>query len=242
MTTANCRDISQHCKGNSSGSDIEEATPRSAPQVFFCSRTHSQLSQFVVELGRTPFAQTMSMAVLAGRKVKPHDPHAPSPLFLCKVAGCTEIQACMYRIILKLCVCPCDGLLPCAAISPACPLRHGRQSAARTLAHSVAAASVLHDVKYIQGNLPASMDPSLAGNIICILHYIVCGHLVLEILSKSCHRTDHHSGLTRCTLGCTAGLCSLCEVAGQALPSLCQVMARYKERCIPQAGTLSSKP
>jgi hypothetical protein len=37
--------------------------------VFFCSRTHSQLSQFVSELHRTPFAETLSVVAIAGRKV-----------------------------------------------------------------------------------------------------------------------------------------------------------------------------
>lgn len=46
----------------------EDAAPQKR-QVFFCSRTHSQLSQFVSELRRTPFAETLSVAAIAGRKV-----------------------------------------------------------------------------------------------------------------------------------------------------------------------------
>ncbi len=38
-------------------------------QVFFCSRTHSQLSQFVSELQRTAFADTIATVALASRKV-----------------------------------------------------------------------------------------------------------------------------------------------------------------------------
>ena len=38
-------------------------------QVFFCSRTHSQLSQFIKELQRTAFADTISTVALASRKV-----------------------------------------------------------------------------------------------------------------------------------------------------------------------------
>ena len=38
-------------------------------QVFFCSRTHSQLTQFVSELQRTPFADTVATVALASRKV-----------------------------------------------------------------------------------------------------------------------------------------------------------------------------
>ncbi|CAK0764311.1 hypothetical protein CVIRNUC_003145 [Coccomyxa viridis] len=45
----------------------EDAAPQKR-QVFFCSRTHSQLSQFVSELRRTPFAETLSVAAIAGRK------------------------------------------------------------------------------------------------------------------------------------------------------------------------------
>ncbi|KAK9792715.1 hypothetical protein WJX73_001436 [Symbiochloris irregularis] len=43
--------------------------PRQHPQVVFCSRTHSQLSQFVGELRRTPFAQAFNTVALASRKV-----------------------------------------------------------------------------------------------------------------------------------------------------------------------------
>ena len=39
-------------------------------QVFFCSRTHSQLSQFVSELHRTAFADTIATVALASRKVR----------------------------------------------------------------------------------------------------------------------------------------------------------------------------
>ncbi|KAK9816819.1 hypothetical protein WJX72_005361 [[Myrmecia] bisecta] len=53
--------------GDSDG-DPEEAAPPKRTQVFFCSRTHSQLSQFVSELHRTPFGETMSMVALASRK------------------------------------------------------------------------------------------------------------------------------------------------------------------------------
>jgi hypothetical protein len=38
------------------------------PQIF-ASRTHSQLSQFVGELHRTPFADEMSLVALGSRKV-----------------------------------------------------------------------------------------------------------------------------------------------------------------------------
>ena len=59
---------------SSEGSDTDEDDEEVAPkkrQIFFCSRTHSQLSQFVKELHRTPFAETLSVAATAGRKVCP---------------------------------------------------------------------------------------------------------------------------------------------------------------------------
>ena len=39
-------------------------------QVIFCSRTHSQLTQFVAELRRTPFADSIAVVALASRKVR----------------------------------------------------------------------------------------------------------------------------------------------------------------------------
>jgi chromosome transmission fidelity protein 1 len=42
--------------------------PTRKPQVIFSSRTHSQLTQFVGEMHRTPFADTMSLVSLASRK------------------------------------------------------------------------------------------------------------------------------------------------------------------------------
>lgn len=40
-------------------------------QIFFCSRTHSQLSQFVGELRRTKYKDSMSLAALASRQASP---------------------------------------------------------------------------------------------------------------------------------------------------------------------------
>eukprot|EP00884_Botryococcus_braunii_P018140 jgi/Botrbrau1/5009/Bobra.0396s0030.1 len=45
-----------------------EAGPRPSPQVLFCSRTHSQLAQFVGELKRTPFASRLRVVALGSRK------------------------------------------------------------------------------------------------------------------------------------------------------------------------------
>lgn len=39
-----------------------------SPQIIFCSRTHSQLTQFVGELHRTSFADTLSLVALGSRK------------------------------------------------------------------------------------------------------------------------------------------------------------------------------
>ena len=42
---------------------------QSGVQILFCSRTHSQLSQFVGELRRTKYKDSMSLAALASRQV-----------------------------------------------------------------------------------------------------------------------------------------------------------------------------
>ena len=65
--------------GESSSSDsdaAEEAAEASAGahaaarrQVIFCTRTHSQLSQFVGELRRTRFAESLAVAALGSRQV-----------------------------------------------------------------------------------------------------------------------------------------------------------------------------
>jgi chromosome transmission fidelity protein 1 len=51
--------------------DTEEAAAieeRRQPQVIFCSRTHSQLSQFVGELHRTRFGSSVLLVAVASRK------------------------------------------------------------------------------------------------------------------------------------------------------------------------------
>jgi len=55
--------------------DEDEWTPR---KIFFCSRTHSQLSQFVSELRRTPFASSVPFVVLGSRKQMCSNPAASS--------------------------------------------------------------------------------------------------------------------------------------------------------------------
>jgi chromosome transmission fidelity protein 1 len=44
------------------------AEERRQPQVIFCSRTHSQLSQFVGELHRTRFGSSVLLVAVASRK------------------------------------------------------------------------------------------------------------------------------------------------------------------------------
>eukprot|EP00210_Caulerpa_lentillifera_P002278 g2188.t1 len=62
-------DETNDCFEDSSGdsSDDEEAAPQHR-QLIYCSRTHSQLSQFIGELKRTRFSDTLSVVALASRK------------------------------------------------------------------------------------------------------------------------------------------------------------------------------
>lgn len=46
-------------------------------QVYLCSRTHSQLSQFVGELKRTRYRDSMSLAAMASRQASLLPPHPP---------------------------------------------------------------------------------------------------------------------------------------------------------------------
>jgi len=51
-----------------SGDDDEEEEKEKKLKVYFCSRTHSQLSQFVKELRKTVFADEMGVVSLGSRK------------------------------------------------------------------------------------------------------------------------------------------------------------------------------
>jgi chromosome transmission fidelity protein 1 len=69
------RRLAGYLKGSSSSDDEdvllsenEDEVPRKTPQVFFVSRTHSQLMQFVGELKKTRFHPDMSLISLASRK------------------------------------------------------------------------------------------------------------------------------------------------------------------------------
>lgn len=54
---------------SSSDDDLEEEDEDEEPlKVFFCSRTHSQLSQFVGELQRTEFGKSLQSVSLGSRK------------------------------------------------------------------------------------------------------------------------------------------------------------------------------
>jgi len=61
-----------HCGGSSSSEgeelDEEEDEEEVTPKVYFTSRTHSQLSQFVGELKRTEFAGRIRTVCLGSRK------------------------------------------------------------------------------------------------------------------------------------------------------------------------------
>jgi chromosome transmission fidelity protein 1 len=58
-----------HCGSSSSSSEgDDEEEEEVTPKVFFTSRTHSQLSQFVGELKRTEFAERLRTACLGSRK------------------------------------------------------------------------------------------------------------------------------------------------------------------------------
>lgn len=54
-------------------------------QVFYCSRTHSQLSQFISELQRTSFSDTVATVALASRKVS----NTYQLLLLCRMSTAT---------------------------------------------------------------------------------------------------------------------------------------------------------
>jgi chromosome transmission fidelity protein 1 len=58
-----------HCGGGSSSeSEDEEEEEEVTPKVFFTSRTHSQLSQFVGELKKTKFSEKLRTVCLGSRK------------------------------------------------------------------------------------------------------------------------------------------------------------------------------
>lgn len=59
-----------HCGSSSSseGEELDEDAEEVTPKVYFASRTHSQLSQFVGELKRTEFAGRIRTVCLGSRK------------------------------------------------------------------------------------------------------------------------------------------------------------------------------
>lgn len=63
---------------SSSEEDLDEEDEQEEPlKVFFCSRTHSQLSQFVGELKRTKFAGSLQSVSLGSRKTLCINPGKP---------------------------------------------------------------------------------------------------------------------------------------------------------------------
>ncbi len=58
-----------HAATSSSAADESEIDGyQETPQIIFCSRTHSQLTQFVNEIKRTPFADGLRCVSLGSRK------------------------------------------------------------------------------------------------------------------------------------------------------------------------------
>jgi len=68
--TARAAESSSDSEGAPSPHPGDTASPAAPPkrQVIFCSRTHSQLTQFVGELRKTSFARSLSTVALASRK------------------------------------------------------------------------------------------------------------------------------------------------------------------------------
>ena len=52
--------------------DLDEADKTEDPvtKIFFCSRTHSQISQFIGELGKTIYAENTRVVTLGSRMVR----------------------------------------------------------------------------------------------------------------------------------------------------------------------------
>jgi len=61
-------DSDEDDEGILSFGEAEQPEPPQKTQIIFCSRTHSQLTQFVGELHRTPFADVMSLVALGSRR------------------------------------------------------------------------------------------------------------------------------------------------------------------------------
>jgi chromosome transmission fidelity protein 1 len=55
-------------EGEKDGSDGEEEEEEKAFKIYFCSRTHSQLSQFIKELRKTLFSNEINVVCLGSRK------------------------------------------------------------------------------------------------------------------------------------------------------------------------------
>jgi len=64
-----CREADSSSDRDASDAQEDREDLSKRRQIYFCSRTHSQLSQFVSELHRTPFAASLSVAAVASRKV-----------------------------------------------------------------------------------------------------------------------------------------------------------------------------
>ena len=50
--------------------DDADKTEDPVTKIFFCSRTHSQISQFICELGKTVYAENTRVVTLGSRMVR----------------------------------------------------------------------------------------------------------------------------------------------------------------------------
>jgi hypothetical protein len=91
-------------------------------QIIFASRTHSQLSQFVGELRRTPFADQLSLVALGSRKARRRRPRSRR----CRCRACRAEER---RLLLRPSP-ALNGFLCCAAQPRARGLRCGESFAA----------------------------------------------------------------------------------------------------------------
>uniref|UniRef100_A0AC11DLD5 DEAD/H-box helicase 11 n=1 Tax=Ovis aries TaxID=9940 RepID=A0AC11DLD5_SHEEP len=81
-------------KGVPSGVDVDEddLDEEHVTKIYYCSRTHSQLAQFVHEVQKSPFGQDTRLVSLGSRQEAPEgqepDVHQAAPVSAGKVRGC----------------------------------------------------------------------------------------------------------------------------------------------------------
>lgn len=62
------KDVDNHSDDSGEEEEIERESSQSC-KIFFCSRTHSQLSQFIGELNKSPYSDQVSLVPLASRLI-----------------------------------------------------------------------------------------------------------------------------------------------------------------------------